>query len=86
MNNSSHSALLPIAIALATTAFTTSFTHYLLQRPWCVQINADQSQQIVYGYVGCDSLNVVTHLRQPDLTLGLLHSESQLSPNVNNRD
>ncbi|MGF1515567.1 MAG: hypothetical protein ACFB5Z_17965 [Elainellaceae cyanobacterium] len=70
-NNLSHPAVLPMAIALATTALTTSFTYYLLRQPWCIQVNADQSQQIVYGNVSCGYPSFNTNLPQSNAKLEL---------------
>lgn len=44
-----------MAIAVVTTTTTISFTNYLLSRPWCIQLDANGEQNIVYGHHTCDS-------------------------------
>ncbi|MGK7887892.1 MAG: hypothetical protein AB4042_01060 [Leptolyngbyaceae cyanobacterium] len=36
-----------------TTVVATTFTSYLLARPWCIEIAPDASQRIVYGQTNC---------------------------------
>jgi len=42
-----------MAIAAITAASTISITHYLLGRPWCIQLHADGHQTIAYGQQDC---------------------------------
>ncbi|MEB3356165.1 MAG: hypothetical protein VKK04_05525 [Synechococcales bacterium] len=45
-----------VAIAAVTTIFTTVTTSYLLNRPWCMQPQADGGYAIAYGANQCESL------------------------------
>jgi len=42
-----------IVIATLTTVITTAVTSYLLARPWCIQLESDLHQRIVYGSSNC---------------------------------
>ncbi|MEL6222497.1 MAG: hypothetical protein AAFQ57_17765 [Cyanobacteria bacterium J06626_14] len=42
-----------IAIAAVTTITTTSVTHYLLERPWCIHLDSEGRQRISYGKEDC---------------------------------
>ena len=85
VNTPNHPALLPAIIALITTVLTTSFTHYLLQRPWCIQINADRSQQIVYGPTGCNTSDIAAYL-PPGLALGFLTAQPRPASVMDHQD
>jgi len=45
--------VISISIAVLTTVITTAFTRYLLARPWCIQIESEKHQRIVYGSNNC---------------------------------
>ncbi len=42
-----------VLIAVSTTLATTAFTWYLLNRPWCIQLDSDTDQRILYGSNHC---------------------------------
>lgn len=52
-----------IVIATLTTVVTTAITSYLLARPWCIQIEPDLDQRIVYGSDKCSTGEPVVHQR-----------------------
>ncbi|NET50567.1 MAG: hypothetical protein F6K09_18110, partial [Merismopedia sp. SIO2A8] len=49
MKNFTYQFFMPAVIAALTTIIATSLTSYLLARPWCIQIDSDENQRIVYG-------------------------------------
>ncbi|MGB3492830.1 MAG: hypothetical protein WBA57_08885 [Elainellaceae cyanobacterium] len=57
-------AVTSMAIAIVTTVATTAFTSYLLERPWCVQIRADNNQRIIYGAHNCAAVKGHIHQKQ----------------------
>ncbi len=42
-----------IGLAATTTIVTTSVTHYLLSRPWCIDFEMNGEQTILYGVASC---------------------------------
>ncbi|GEM_PF-6780832 len=57
-------AVTSITIALVTTTVTTAFTSYLLERPWCIQIGANNHQRIIYGAYNCANSEGYTHQKK----------------------
>ncbi|NET08740.1 MAG: hypothetical protein F6K16_29400 [Symploca sp. SIO2B6] len=53
MKNFTYQFFMPAVIAALTTIIATSLTSYLLARPWCIQIDSDENQRIVYGQTNC---------------------------------
>lgn len=53
MSNFTCQFVIPATIAAMTTIVATTFTSYLLARPWCIEIAPDASQRIVYGQTNC---------------------------------
>lgn len=53
-----------VVIALVTTVTTTAFTSYLLERPWCIQVKADNHQQVIYGARNCAGAAEYIHQKQ----------------------
>ena len=56
-------AAVAVVIAVLTTIGTTAFTRYLLARPWCIQIESDVHQRIVYGSNNCSPGDANSHQR-----------------------
>ncbi len=54
---------IPVVIAVLTTIATNAFTSYLLARPWCIQIESDVHQRILYGSDKCASDDLNSHQR-----------------------
>lgn len=48
---------IPAMIAACTTIIATSFTSYLLARPWCIQMEPNDRQRILYGQTNCIDQN-----------------------------
>lgn len=63
--SNAHQLAVLAGLAIATTLFTTSLTHFLLSRPWCIKTHASGEQTIVYGSKHC----VEPSLPQPPLQL-----------------
>lgn len=53
MKNFTVQFFMPAMIAALTTVIATSFTSYLLARPWCIQMEQDDGQRILYGQTNC---------------------------------
>jgi len=53
MDRAAYNYFLPALIAVITTLAATSYTSYLLTRPWCMVINSDHTHQIIYGQSNC---------------------------------
>ncbi|MEB3212138.1 MAG: hypothetical protein VKL39_12320 [Leptolyngbyaceae bacterium] len=52
-----------VVIAAFTTVVTTVATSYLLARPWCIQVEPDLHQRIVYGSSKCSPSGPIPHQR-----------------------
>ena len=53
MKNFTVQFFMPAMIAALTTVIATSFTSYLLARPWCIQMEQGEGQRILYGQTYC---------------------------------
>ncbi|MEB3360188.1 MAG: hypothetical protein VKK04_25910 [Synechococcales bacterium] len=47
-----------LAIATVTAIATLSMTHHLLSRPWCIQIQPNGNQNILYGSQRCEAVKM----------------------------
>ncbi|MGF1499835.1 MAG: hypothetical protein ACFB8W_23860 [Elainellaceae cyanobacterium] len=47
-----------LAIAAVTAIATISMTHHLLNRPWCIQVQPNGSQHILYGSQQCEAVKI----------------------------
>ena len=63
MKNFTVQFFMPAVIAALTTIIATSFTSYLLARPWCIQMDSDDGQRILYGQTNCVDRNSAWHQR-----------------------
>jgi len=63
MRHSRWQILIPVAIAATTTLFTTSFTSFLLTRPWCIEFESENVHRLLYGLENCGTQKSNTHPR-----------------------
>ena len=63
MKNFTVQFFMPAMIAALTTIIATSFTSYLLARPWCIQVEPGDEQRILYGQTNCVDRNSAWHHR-----------------------
>ncbi|MGJ3247785.1 MAG: hypothetical protein ACFE0I_17120 [Elainellaceae cyanobacterium] len=63
MPHSRRQILILMAIAATTTLVTTSFTSFLLTRPWCIEFESENVHRLLYGLENCGTQKSNTHPR-----------------------
>ncbi|MGJ3249889.1 MAG: hypothetical protein ACFE0J_01985 [Elainellaceae cyanobacterium] len=63
MRHSRLQILIPVAIATTTTLVTTSFTSFLLTRPWCIEFESENAHRLLFGLENCRTQESNSHPR-----------------------